>query len=362
MTLSAKHYCVIWAGGKGTRLWPCSRRSLPKQFLDFFGTGRTQLQATYDRMTKVVDPSRIFVTTHHDYVELVRQQLPQLSEEQILAEPVRRNTAPALAWAVERISRLCPNACILATPSDQVVMDEAAFAQAMEQGLRYVEQHPHFLAVGIRPTRPEPGYGYIQQGDKVTEGVSLVKSFTEKPERHFAQVFIDSGEFLWNTGLFLASVQTLRERLNPILPQLFSDFQQQHPQASTEEENAYMTTHFSLHPHISTDAAILEHGENVAVMEANFGWADLGTWHSIYEAERKTEDDNVVVDSDVLMEDCRDNIVKLPKGRLGVIHGLEGFIVAEEDNVLLICKKEDSSSLIRKYVNDIQLHRGNEWV
>lgn len=362
MTPTDHYFCLILAGGLGRRLWPCSRVEKPKQFIDFFGQGRTQLQQTYDRMASIIKPDHIFVSTNINYLDMVKEQLPDMDSLHVLAEPIHRNTAPSTAWAIHRIAGLDPDACLIVTPSDQVVMDELSFRQNVLDGLEFVASHDNFLSMGIRPTRPEPGYGYIQLGDPQGKDVYQVKSFTEKPEREFATMFLESGEFYWNTGLFLAKAELLKKHLFSLMPPVLRKFDADSPNAKADEENAYMMEHFSSYPNLSLDSAILEKAENVCVMKCQFGWADLGTWHSIYEAMQKTDDDNVIVDSDVLMENCHRNVIKLPKDKVGVINGLEGFIVAEKDNVLLICPKEDSSALIRKYVNEIQLRKGDKYV
>ena len=356
------NYCVILAGGKGRRLWPCSRSNYPKQFIDFFGVGRTQLQQTFDRMAKIVPADHIYINTNEEYVNLVKEQLPEVSADNILAEPIHRNTAPSMAWTNHRISMMNPNACIIATPSDQAIFNEEAFRKNVLEGLAFVAENNHFLTMGVKPTRPEPGYGYIQMGDVYSDNIYHVQSFTEKPERDFAKVFVESGEFYWNTGLFLSNVSYLRECFCKILPPVLRDYDKKYPEFSVETENAYMKESFSSYPNISVDFGILEKPSNVCVMRCDFGWADLGTWHSIYEAMQKGEDDNVIVDSDVLMENCYNTVVKVPKGKLAVLNGLDGFIVAESDNVLLVCKKEDSSALVRKYVNEIQMKKGDEFV
>lgn len=255
-----------------------------------------------------------------------------------------------------------PDACVITTPSDQAIFNEEAFRENVLEGLAFVAENNHFLTMGVKPTRPEPGYGYIQMGDVCSDNIYHVQSFTEKPERDFAKVFVESGEFYWNTGLFLSNVSYLRECFCKILPPVLRDYDKKYPEFSVETENAYMKESFSSYPNISVDFGILEKPSNVCVMRCDFGWADLGTWHSIYEAMQKGEDDNVIVDSDVLMENCSNTVVKVPKGKLAVLNGLDGFIVAESDNVLLVCKKEDSSALVRKYVNEIQMKKGDEFV
>ena len=356
------YYCVILAGGKGRRLWPCSRENMPKQFLDFFGTGRTQLQQTYDRFANIVPKENIFISTNIIYKDIVKEQLPELSDSQILAEPIYRNTAPSLSWANHRIESINPNACIIATPSDQIVIDEEAFRRNVLEGLAFVEGNDRLLTMGVKPTRPEPGYGYIQLGDPIDHDLYKVQSFTEKPEREFARLFMERGEFYWNTGLFLANVCYLRQCFTKFLPPVLRTFDSEGKDGGIEAETRYMMENFPSYPNLSVDSAVLEKSENVYVMKCDFGWADLGTWHSIYEAMQKGENDNVVIDSDVIMDNSTNNVVKLPKGKLAVINGLDGFIVAEAEDVLLICRKEDSSALVRKFVNEVQIRKGDKYV
>ena len=320
------------------------------------------MQQTFDRMAKIVPADHIYINTNEEYVNLVKEQLPEVSADNILAEPIHRNTAPSMAWANHRISMMNPDACVITTPSDQAIFNEEAFRENVFEGLAFVAENNHFLTMGVKPTRPEPGYGYIQMGDVCSDNIYHVQSFTEKPERDFAKIFMESGEFYWNTGLFLSNVSYLRECFCKILPPVLRDYDKKYPEFSVETENAYMKEGFSSYPNISVDFGILEKPSNVCVMRCDFGWADLGTWHSIYEAMQKGEGDNVIVDSDVLMENCSNTVVKVPKGKLAVLNGLDGFIVAESDNVLLVCKKEDSSALVRKYVNEIQMKKGDEFV
>ncbi len=358
----SNNYCVILAGGHGRRLWPSSRKECPKQFVDFFGTGRTLLQSTYDRLARIIPAENIFVTTRRRYVNLTRQQLPELPEENILAEPVNRNTAPSVAWAGVRIHRLCHDARIIVVPSDQCILDEERFCESVLQGLDFVATNDIILTMGISPSRPEPGYGYIQMGEPtLADGISTVKSFTEKPEREFAQLFMDSGEFLWNTGIFLSNVNYLRNFFLSNIQDISSRLAPVRDMSSIDEELAYVQRHFPAYPNLSMDKLALEMSHNAYVMHCSFGWADIGTWHSIYEFRQRKADDNVIIDSEVLIENSRGNIIKLPKGHIGVINGLEGYIVAEQGDVLLICKKGDSSSLIRKYVNEVGIRYGEEY-
>ena len=356
-------YCVILAGGKGRRLWPCSRERKPKQFLDFFSTGRTLLQSTFDRMTKIIPPERILVNTNQEYEELVAEQLPELPRQNILAEPIFRNTAPSVAWASYRIYHTCKEANVIVVPSDQAVFKEDVFQENMKAGLELVEQNDYLLTMGVKPTRPEPGYGYIQIGDeKDAPDVWKVKSFTEKPDRDFAKMFMESGEFLWNTGIFLSNVKYLIRCMQAVLPFVLRKIDNDSTPYSLAYEQEFVRENFPAYPNLSIDYGILEKNENVHVMKCDFGWADLGMWHSIYESQAKGPGDNVVIDSKVLLDDSHGNIIKLPSDHVGIINGLENYIVAEKDNVLLICHKEDSSALVRKYINEVLIRFGEEFI
>ena len=360
---NSKDFCVILAGGRGKRLWPCSREAMPKQFIDFFGTGRTQLQATYDRIVKLLPTEHIYICTCKEYLELSREQLPDVPEQNFIVEPINRNTAPSVAWAAVRILKRQPDANLIVLPSDQMVLNEASFTHSVELGLSYVAENDVLMVMGVKPTRPEPGYGYIQIGDlSCKPEVYAVKSFTEKPEREFATLFMNSGEFYWNTGIFLSNVSHLLKSFEQIFPDVLRKLRYDRVQFTYEEEMEFVARNYPRYPNISLDYAILEQCKNVFVMQCDFGWADLGTWHAIYESMSKVEGDNVVIDSKVELEDCRNNVIKLPKGKIGVFNGLEGYIVADSDDVLLVCKKNDDSSLIRKYASEIGLKYGDEFV
>lgn len=362
MTPDKNNYCVILAGGHGRRLWPWSREDKPKQFIDFFGTGTTQLQATYNRFLKIIPAENIYLCTCREYVLLVKEQLPQIDEQHMLVEPVNRNTAASVAWANMRIRNLNPDGRLVVTPADQLVVDEASFIASMLTGLGYVSDNDVLLAIGVQPTRPEPGYGYIQIGDAGCKpNVYKVKSFTEKPEREFAKVFMESGEFYWNTGIFMANTEYLTQALEDVFPSVLRTLKTDLPGYSYDQELAYVASHYPSYPNLSIDYAILEHAHRVYVMKCNFGWADLGTWHAVYECMSRSGGDNVLMDTDAIVEDSHNNVIRLPKGRVGVISGLDGYIVAEEGNVLLICKKGDSSALVRKYVSEVQLKYGDKY-
>lgn len=364
MNENKNNYCLILAGGKGRRLWPCSREDCPKQFVDFFSTGRTLLQQTYDRVSAFIPRENIYISTNVAYTHLVEEQLPEVDELNILAEPIHRNTAPSVAWATFRILHVNTKARLVVVPSDQEVFKEDVFRANVITGLDFVGENDRLLTMGVKPTRPEPGYGYIQVGESTGyDNVFRVKSFTEKPDRDFARMFVQSGEFYWNTGLFLSNVLYLRECLKKIFPVVLRKIDVDGgPGYSVEEELRYVKENFPSYPNLSIDYGILENNDDVCVMKCDFGWADLGMWHTIYESMSKAEGDNVVINPNVIMDDSHNNIVKLPDDHMGVINGLDGYIVAEKDNVLLICRKEDSSALIRKYINEAQVRYGEEFI
>lgn len=355
------NYCVIMGGGIGSRFWPFSRKSLPKQFLDFFGTGRSLLQQTYDRFSKVVPPENILVVTNEMYEHLVRFQLPELSPEQILLEPTRRNTAPCIAWASYHIRALNPNANIVVAPSDHLILKEGEFLEAVEKGLEFVSQSEKLLTLGIKPNRPETGYGYIQIAEKAGPNFYKVKTFTEKPELELAKVFLESGEFYWNSGLFLWNVNSIIKAGEKLLPELANILAKGVDVYATPKEQEFINEYFPSCPNVSIDFGVMEKADNVYVSLGDFGWSDLGTWGSLYDLSPKDDNGNVVLKGESLIYNSSDNIVVLPKNKLAVIEGLDGYLVAESENVLLICKKDEEHT-IRKYVNDAQIKLGEEYI
>ena len=358
-TRHGKHYALILAGGSGRRLWPVSRERKPKQFIDFFGSGRTMLQQTYDRLSETIPPERILVSTDKVWEGIVAEQLPAIPARNILGEPVKRNTAPSTAWAAHRLEAEDPGAVLLVLPSDQAILDPEAFRKDVEEAMAHAAAEETVVALGVQPTRPEPGYGYIQTGEEKAEGLWRVKSFTEKPDRQFAQVFIDSGDFIWNTGIFAGRASVLLGCLSAQLPPLLSGLRA--GGMTYEEEESIVDRNFRAYPNTSLDYVLLEKSDNVAVKKCKFGWADLGTWHSMHEALRTDERDNVTLSSDTMMDNCTGCIVSVPEGRLAVLSGLDGYIVAEEGNVLLVCKKGDSSDFVRKAMNIARIKRGPEY-
>ena len=342
-------YAIILAGGKGRRLWPVSRKNLPKQFIDFFGCGKTLLQQTYERMQKIMPKENILVVTHTAFEDILREQLPELLHDNLILEPINRNTAPATLMAL-RSGIIPDDGDVIIVPADQVVMNEDKFKDAINNATDYIDCFDHVLTMGVKPTRPEPGYGYLQMGELVSPTpehpnptTHHVKSFTEKPDRDFARMFMDSGEFLWNTGIYMAKANYITKQLTSLM--------------TVGEDMDY-----SMSPNLSIDMAILEKMPEKVVMECSFGWADIGAWHGIYEAFSNADVDNVLVNkkSRLRTENSTHNVISLPDGKLAVISGLSGYIIAEKDNVLLICQKEDSSAMVRKLLGKIETEEGME--
>lgn len=349
-TPSEKHYCLILAGGTGSRLWPASREHFPKQFMDFAGTGRTLIQQTYDRFARFIRPENIYVSTLQSYTSILQEQLPQLPREQILEEPVRRGTLAPVTWATTVILRRCPEACIVLSPSDQVIYGDDQFDNDLLHALQTMEHHNGVVNMGVPPTRPETGYGYVQMGESIEEEQRIyrVKTFTEKPDEHFAQMFMESGEFLWNTGLFVFGAHYMLNNIIKHVP----EYQDVYPSLAT----------YPVLPNLSMEHAVLEHTGHSYVQKCRFGWADLGTWQGIATdalhapkvntpyppSDVKTDGrGNVTVHSEALFDNAEGNIVRLPSGHLAAISGLKDFVVTEEGGVLMICPKDDAAAMRR---------------
>ena len=376
--MNSNNYCVIMAGGIGSRFWPFSRNNQPKQFLDFFGTGRSLIQMTVDRFRSIVPVENVLIVTNVQYKDLVLKQIPDLHPSQILCEPARRNTAPCIAYATAHIkgvllqraiaegrvdkdhlpdiSSPIYDANIVVASSDHLILQESVFRQTIEKGLAFVEKHNAILTLGMKPTRPETGYGYIQMdhGQTIAEcghGVCKVKTFTEKPNLELAKVFMDSGEFLWNSGIFLWNLRTIYSAFHSFLPEIVGKFMEGHMYMGTEKEDEFIQRIFPTCPNISIDYGVMEKAQNVFVMPSDFGWSDLGTWGSLYELSDKDDDGNVTLHSEASFYDSHRNIVTLESGKLAVIQGLDDMIVAEQGNVLLVCRKAQEQQ-IRQFVND----------
>lgn len=355
------NYCVIMSGGIGSRFWPFSREARPKQFLDFFGTGRSLLQMTVDRFKKILPLENIYIVTNKEYAQMIKDELPELKPNQVLLEPMRRNTAPCIAFATYHINSFNPNANIVVAPSDHLILKEEEFLSIIQNAFAFVKQHNTLLTLGIRPSRPETGYGYIQMSEEQLDNVTKVKVFTEKPNLELAKVFYESGEFLWNSGIFVWNNKTILEAFHQHLPEITNRFDQGIDVFGTENEKAFIDENFPFCPNISIDYGVMEKANNVYVQAADFGWSDLGTWGSLYEISNKDENANAALIADTLFFDSSENVVTLPSGKLAVIQGLDGYIVAEADGVLLICKKEEEQR-IKQFVADVKFKYGEKYI
>lgn len=363
--MNTNYYCIILAGGIGMRLWPVSRQHTPKQFIDLLGTGETLLQSTYRRYSQFISPDNILVVTNKEWTHLVRQQLPGLPERNILGEPIRRNTVPPVFWACVEAVRRNPDAVTIITPSDQNITNRepGLFEREMLAGLEYVSTHQRLLTIGVRPTRPERAFGYIQMAEKVCNNIYSVQSFAEKPEDQFSQMFYESGEFLWNTGIFLWQARVLLHEMHgksgdftPMVDDAVARYC-----AGSDIANA-VSEAYSMLPNMTIEKTLFEHSSHVDVMLCHFGWADLGTWHSVYDYLPKDCANNVQVNqSRALFYDCRDCVVRMPEGHVAILQGLDNYVVVEQGNVLLVCRKEDQDA-IRRFVTNAQMDLGEEYV
>lgn len=357
-----KNFCVILAGGIGRRLWPCSRKHAPKQFLDFFGIGRTLLQQTYDRYAAFIPKENIVIATHEDYVDLVKQQLPDTTDLQIFTEPVSLSTAPAAACVCEMIRLLHGEANVIFTPADQHIINEQRFQEQITSALDYASHHNEFVAVGVRPATPNTGYGYIQMGESRGENLAEVQSFTEKPDLQFAEMFVNSGEFLWNTGLFISNVQAMSTMLHTAMPAVAEMFKSVEGTLTYNMARTIISQQYSQLPHQTLDLLLLEKVENIVVMTCDFGWADVGAWPELHEVEDKDADYNAVIGpTQVLFDNSFGNLVCLADVKAAVIAGLEGYLVAEKDGVLVICPNGDTAT-VRRLMNEAQMKLGDEFV
>ncbi|MEI6751712.1 MAG: mannose-1-phosphate guanylyltransferase [Paludibacter sp.] len=347
------NYCIIMAGGVGSRFWPFSRNDRPKQFLDFFGTGRSLLQMTFDRVRHLVPAENILIVSNVIYKELILEQLPEISASQVLLEPNRRNTAPCIAYAVNRIKSMTDKANIIVAPSDHLIMKEADFLDTIRIGFEFIEKNDCLLTLGIKPSRPETGYGYIQIDEGETS-LRRVKTFTEKPNAELAQIFYETGEFFWNSGIFLWNLQTIVQAFDKLLPEVATKFNAGKELFNTDKEQEFIDQMYPSCPNISIDYGIMEKASDVYVLCSDFGWTDLGTWGSLYEMSPKDEHENVTLKCKTAFYESENNIVVLPSEKLAVIQDLKGYIVAESNNVLLICKLEEEQR-IRQFVNDMNV-------
>ena len=356
-------YCVIMCGGIGSRFWPVSRQEKPKQFLDFFGTGRSLLQMTVDRILPLVDMSRILLVTNRQYADMIAEQLPDLPRGNILCEPARRNTAPCICWAANHIKALDPDASMVVLASDHLIMREEQFRDDIREGLEYVEATGNLLTLGVKPTCPHTGYGYIQTGAFCEDfpAVRRVKSFTEKPDLEMAKLFVSSGEVYWNSGMFLWRVSSILEAFRAHAPEMAALFEDGAGVYGTEGEMQFIDTQFPNANNISIDYAIMEKASNVYVKTVDFGWTDLGTWKALYDISPRNQRGNVTQNCEALETDCTNSVFTCDAGKIIVASGLDGYIVAQSGNVLMVYPMEKEQQ-IRQVVNEVKTRFGEDFV
>ena len=352
-------YCVVMAGGIGSRFWPKSRQAMPKQFLDVIGTGKSFIRHTFERFEKIVPASRFLVVTNRRYKELVLEHIPELDPSQVLCEPIGRNTAPCIGYAAYSLLQRDPEARMIVTPSDHLIQDEETFRSVIGECLEFVDAHDALMTVGIRPSRPETGYGYIQVSDN--EPISKVKCFTEKPNLELAQTFLQCGEFFWNSGIFIWKVRDIVAAFEKYLPEHHALFSGMAGSYGTPSEQAAIEEVFSQCRSISIDYGVMEKADNAYVRCGDFGWSDVGTWGSVYQLARKDRYANAKPAEGCYTYDTRSCIVSLPEGKVAVISGLKDYIVVDTDDVLMICPRSDEQS-IKKYIDEVKFNKGDKHI
>lgn len=358
----SNNYVVIFAGGIGSRFWPESRQDLPKQFLDILGSGQSLIQSTFHRIKHICPVENIYIITHESYKDLVKEHLPELPEANIVGEPFRKNTAPAAAYITYKIKALNPDANIVMCPSDHLILNEQHFVETVNRGLSFVQEQDIILTLGIKPTRPDTGYGYIQYETKTDiPSFHKVITFTEKPNLELARTFLKSGDFLWNSGIFIWNVDTFITAFSTYLPEMADTFENAMEYYNTEMEAKVINNIYSQCTNISIDYGIMEKTTNVFVIPSNFGWSDLGTWEAAYEHAEKDNDQNGVHTKHHLIIESSNNFIKAAKDKLVVVQGLDNYIVIDTESVLLICERRNEQE-IKEYVAEIKRQYGEKYL
>ena len=352
-------YVVIMAGGVGSRFWPLSRKSFPKQFHDFLGMGKSLIQMTYERHLSICPKENFLVVTNKDYYHLVKEHLPELKDNQILLEPFMRNTAPCIAYASYKVQKANPNAQFIVCPSDHLITNEDKYLANINTALKASEKEDILVTIGIKPTRPDTGYGYIRYNPE-SKALKKVKTFTEKPNLELAQEFLESGDYVWNAGIFVWSAKSIIKSFTDLLPEEAEIFSEGIFHYNTDTEQDYINDIYSKCKNVSIDYAIMEKAQNVFTVLSDFNWSDLGTWSSIYEQREKDEKENVI-DGNVITYDVKNSILRSSKDKLVVVDGLDNFIVIDHDNVLMICPK-DQEQKVKKFVTDLKSKKEDKYL
>ncbi|WP_435137513.1 mannose-1-phosphate guanylyltransferase [Formosa sp. A9] len=343
--MNSNYYAIIMAGGVGSRFWPVSTNSFPKQFHDMLGTGETLIQKTFRRLTKFIPEQNIYILTNECYNDIVLEQLPEISQGQVVLEPAMRNTAPCILYAALKIQKENPNALMLVAPSDHWIEDETAFSKNVLTAFDFCEKNDALMTLGIQPTFPNTGYGYIEYDTNTQAAVKPVAQFREKPDYETAKSFIQQGNFVWNAGIFMWSVQSVLKAFQNNQPELFTLFQDGIPAYNTNLEADFIKENYGKAENISVDYAIMESSKNVFVLPAEFDWNDLGTWGSLYDKLDKDTDNNAVINARTLVEDASGNMIRTKDNKIVVVEGLNDYIIIDKDEVLLIFPKEKEQDI-----------------
>ena len=345
--MTPNSYCLIMAGGIGNRFWPVSNRRCPKQFSDILHCGKSFIRQTYERISQIFPNHRIFIITGEEYEDIIKRQIPEIPDSNILKEPYVRNTAPCIAYAAYKIKGLNPDAYIVTIPSDHFISNDQAYLNDIQEGLSFIEKQKGLLTIGITPTRAETEYGYIQVKSKDnTQKISQVKTFTEKPNQELANMFFDSDEFLWNAGIFIWSVQDIIQEFKTHMFDLHALFNTE-CKLNTPAEPAFIKSVYGQCHNVSIDVGIMEKSQHVYVLKGNFGWSDVGTWHAFHALCDKDDHNNVTNSDKVVLNDSNDCIVNVPPRKNVVVQGVDNLIIAEKDNYLMICHRKDEDKIKR---------------
>ena len=360
--MKKNYYVAIMAGGIGSRFWPISRHDFPKQFLDILNTGKTLIQATYDRFAQFIPRENIYVVTSQQYKDIVATQLPLLNESNIVCEPSRKNTAPCIAYISYKLRQLNPDSNLICAPADHLILDDRSFIKVSLEALEFTAKHNALLTLGIKPFQPNTGYGYIQYEEHaVNDNVYKVKTFTEKPDLELAKTFLASGDFLWNAGIFVWKTSSIIDAFSKHLSEIHELFEGAKGTMNSQQENQAIDLIYPLCSSISIDYGILEKADNVYVIPSSFGWSDLGTWGSAYENLEKDYMENAVAGNNVILFDSTKNVVHSGSDKLILLQGLDDFIVVDTPDALLVCKK-DKEQHIKEYLTEIKRNKGDKFL